>query len=95
MEFVSPTKWPNLKIKAGGFPCGLGTLRDAEPRNADSGAPGNITQRAVGRMLGRGETRGQHCSLHETMWRCTGSGAWCLGMKQMHSWHFGKRGKKH
>lgn len=37
MDFVNPTVWPNLRIKAGRFQFGLGIPRDAESRNAESG----------------------------------------------------------
>lgn len=55
MKFLSPTKWLILKMEAVGFQFGLGTLRDAEPSNVESGAPRNVIQRAVCRMLGEGE----------------------------------------
>lgn len=54
MEFVSLTKWPNLKSEARGFQFGPETLRDAELRHAESGAPRNIILRAACRMLEKG-----------------------------------------
>lgn len=49
IEFVNPTKWPYLIIKADGLQFGLWTLRDAE-----LGPPQTLIQRAVCRMLGKG-----------------------------------------
>lgn len=62
MEFVSPTKWPNLKNKAGGFQFGLETPRDAELSNGESDVLRNVIQIAVYRMLEREELRGQQWS---------------------------------
>lgn len=90
MEFVSPTKWPNLVIKEGGFQFGLGTLRDAELRDQNQVLLEALVQNCLQGAQNGGDMWGQHWAQHETTWGWIRSGVWCLGMKHTYPRHFGK-----